>query len=189
MNVLLVKAGQSYAQTAIIGASGVDLTKNCRTLSPIDMLLSLDFLQFQSELRLKVDAGQKRVFDPIRKKNLVLTPEELLRQLALQYLLKGKAYPSSRIRTEMGIQVNGMPRRCDILVFDAQLKPWLLVECKSPKVTLSQAVLEQAARYILSLGVQYLCITNGLQTCCCALDSEAGTFSFLDDFPAYPGLG
>lgn len=153
------------------------------------MLISLDFLQFQSELRLRVDADQKRVFDPIRKKHLVLTPEELLRQLALQYLLKGKSYPASRIRTEIGIQVNGMPRRCDILVFDAKLKPWLLVECKSPKVALSQAVLEQAARYNLSLGVPFLCITNGLQTCCCTLNTEAGTFGFLEDFPAYPGLG
>ena len=188
MNVLLVKARQSYAQTAINGAGGGYLTKNCRTLLPVVMLISLDFLQFQSELRLRVDAGQKKVFDPIRKKNLVLTPEELLRQLTLQYLLKGKTYPPSRIRTEVGIQVNGMPRRCDILVYDRQLKPWLLVECKSPKVALSQAVLEQAARYNLSLGVPYLCITNGLHTCCCELDRVAGTFLFLDDFPAYPGF-
>jgi hypothetical protein len=78
-----------------------------------------------------------------------------------------------------------MPRRCDILVFDAQLKPWLLVECKSPKVPLAQAVMEQAARYNLSLGVPYLCITNGVQTACSRLEPEKSAFQFLTDFPEY----
>jgi Type I restriction enzyme R protein N terminus (HSDR_N) len=147
------------------------------------MLLSLDYLQFQSALRIKTTLGKQQVYDPVRKKYVALTPEELLRQLTLQYLLQYKEYPINRIRSEIGIQINGMPRRCDIVVFDQAIKPWLLVECKSPKVILNQSVMEQAARYNLSLSVPYMAITNGLHTYSCALDYTANSFLFLEDFP------
>lgn len=149
------------------------------------MFLSLDYLQYQSALRIKTDKEQKMVYDPIRKKFVALTPEELLRQLTLQYLLQAKGYPANRIRSEIGIKVNGMARRCDIVVFDKAINPWLLVECKSPKVPLTQSVMEQAARYNLTLGVPYLCITNGLHTSCCALDHSTGEVVFLEDFPSF----
>ena len=125
------------------------------------------------------------VYDPIRKKFVALTPEELLRQLTLQYLLQAKGYPANRIRSEIGIKVNGMARRCDIVVFDKAVNPWLLVECKSPKIPLTQSVMEQAARYNLTLGVPYLCITNGLHTSCCSLDHSTGEVVFLEDFPEF----
>ena len=147
------------------------------------MLLSLDFLQYQSALRFKNIEGKQQVHDPVRKKYVALTPEELLRQLTLQYLLQHKQYPMHRMRSEIGIQVNGMQRRCDIVVFDQAVRPWLLVECKSPKVIIDQRVMEQAARYNLTLGVPFLAITNGLHTYCCALDHEAGTYQFLENFP------
>jgi Type I restriction enzyme R protein N terminus (HSDR_N) len=150
------------------------------------MLLELDYLSLQSHLRITRNAaGDAWVFDPIRKKNVVLLPEEWLRQLVLRYLLDVKNYPATRIRSEVGITVNGMPRRCDIVVFDAALQPWLIVECKSPKVPLTQKVMEQAARYNLQLRVPYLAITNGLATCCCALDHETAQFDFLPDFPDF----
>jgi Type I restriction enzyme R protein N terminus (HSDR_N) len=150
-------------------------------------MLQLDFLQFQSAIQLRQGTGAHEVFDPIRRKWLVLTPEEMLRQLVLQYLLLEKQYPPHRIRTEIGIQVNGMARRCDIVVFDTAVKPWLLVECKSPKVPLQQAALDQAARYNLTLGVPFLSVTNGLETACFALpNQELETIQFLNDFPEFP---
>lgn len=126
------------------------------------------------------------IHDPIRRKAIVLTPEELLRQLVLRYLLEVKRYPANRIRVEIGIAVNGLKKRCDIVVFDVDIKPWLLVECKSPKVALAQTTFEQAARYNLQLQAPFLAITNGLSTFCCALDLPQKSFAYLADFPDWP---
>jgi hypothetical protein len=147
------------------------------------MLLNLDFLQFQPFLSLSKVEEVTYVFDPIRRKKYVLTPEELLRQLVLMYLLDVKKYPSKRIRVEMGITVNGRRKRCDILVFDQNLQPWLLIECKSPKITLTQATFEQAAVYNMKLQVPFLAITNGMCTYACSIDYETKEFGFLEGFP------
>lgn len=149
------------------------------------MLIELDLLQYQSRLRLVKSGEQALVFDPIRKKEVALTPEELLRQLVLFYLLEEKKYPANRIRSEVGIQVNGRSFRCDVVVFDAELKPWLLIECKSPKVALNQTVFEQAARYNLRLRAPFLVVTNGLSTFCAALDFELERFDYLIALPDY----
>ena len=115
----------------------------------------------------------------------MLTPEEMLRQLVLLYLLEVKKYPSNRIRVEIGLLLNERPKRCDLVVFDAGLNPWLVVECKSPKVPLTQATFEQAARYNLQFRAPFLAVTNGLATFSCALDFEQPGFSFLEDFPEW----
>jgi hypothetical protein len=150
------------------------------------LLLEIDFLQFQPKLRLAQSGETTFVYDPIRKKEVVLTPEELLRQLVLLYLLEEKKCPAHRIRSEIGIEVNGLKRRCDIVIFDADIKPWLLVECKSPKVRLTQSTFEQVARYNLRLRAPFLVATNGLATYCCALDFEHSSFEYL---PALPDFG
>lgn len=149
------------------------------------MQLQLDFLKFKPGLRISKTAEGKVVFDPIRRKRVALTPEEVLRQLVLLYLLEAKAYPANRIRSEIGLTLNGMPKRCDIAVFDAALQPWLLVECKSPKVVLNQAAFEQVARYNLQFRAPYLAVTNGLVTYSAALDFEAESVVFLPDLPEY----
>ena len=147
------------------------------------MQLELDFLKYQSKLRITRSEENTFVFDPIRKKEVVMTPEELLRQLVLQFLIEEKKYPLNRIRSEYGIEVNGLKKRCDIVVFDKNLKPWLLIECKSPKVKLSLSTFEQAARYNLKLKAPYLAITNGLGTMCARLDFEKEGFEYLPGFP------
>lgn len=149
------------------------------------MLLQFDFLQFQTKLRLSKARGKNYVFDPIRRKDIVLTPEELLRQLVLQYLLEVKNYPAHRVRIEVGIRLNGLLKRCDIVVYDTEVRPWLLIECKSPKVPLTQATFEQAARYNLQIKAPFLAVTNGLATFCCALDFEAQGFEYLNDLPDF----
>jgi len=147
------------------------------------LLLELDFLQFQTQLRLSRSEEATFVFDPIRRKEVVLGPEELLRQLVLLYLLETKKYPANRIRIEVGFKLNGLRKRYDLVVFDTDLKPWLLIEFKSPKVPLTQGTFEQAARYNLQLQAPFLAITNGLSTFCCALDFENKSFSYLADLP------
>ena len=147
------------------------------------MLLQLDFLQFRPQLRLTRSGDKSFVFDPIRRKEVALIPEELLRQLVLLYLLEVKKYPANRIRVEAGFTLNGLQKRSDIIVFDSAVKPWLLVECKSPKVPLTQATFEQAARYNLQWQAPFLAVTNGLSTFCCALDFERQEVEYLKDLP------
>ena len=147
------------------------------------MLLELDFLQFQPQLRLSRSAEVTFVFDPVRRKEVLLGPEELLRQLVLLYLLEVKKYPANRIRVEVGFELNGLRKRCDLVVFDADLKPWLLLELKSPKVPLTRRTFEQLARYNLQMQAPFLAITNGMSTFCCALDFEQKSFSYLTDLP------
>lgn len=152
------------------------------------MLLQLDFLQFQPKLRLTSSGGKSFVFDPIRRKDIILTPEELLRQLVVLYLLEDCRYPANRIRVEVGFTLNGQQRRCDIIVFDEAIKPWLLIECKSPKVPLTQSTFEQAARYNMQWQAPYLAVTNGLSTFCCVLDFENQDFAYLPKFPDFSPL-
>jgi len=147
------------------------------------VLLQLDFLQFRPQLRLTRSGDKSFVFDPIRRKEVALIPEELLRQLVLLYLLEVKKYPANRIRVEAGFTLNGLQKRSDIIVFDSAVKPWLLVECKSPKVPLTQATFEQAARYNLQWQAPFLAVTNGLSTFCCALDFEHQGVEYLKDLP------
>jgi hypothetical protein len=149
------------------------------------VLLQLDFLQFQPKLRLSKSGEKTFVFDPVRRKDVALIPEELLRQLVLLYLLEIKNYPANRIRIEAGFTLNSLQKRSDIIVFDADVKPWLLVECKSPKIPLTQATFEQAARYNLQWRAPFLAVTNGLATFCCALDFEGQGFEYLGDLPDF----
>ncbi len=149
------------------------------------MLLQLDFLQFQPKLRLSKSGEKTFVFDPVRRKDVALIPEELLRQLVLLYLLEIKNYPANRIRVEAGFTLNGLQKRCDLIVFDADVKPWLFVECKSPKVPLTQTTFEQAARYNLQWQAPFLAVTNGLATFCCALNFEKQAFEYLNDLPDF----
>jgi hypothetical protein len=147
------------------------------------MFLQLDFLQYQANLQITVKENAKRIFDPVRRKHLVLTPEELLRQLVLQDLMQRKGISRSRIKVEHGLNFNGRIHRCDILVFDQEARPNLLIECKSPKVPLTQKTFEQSARYNMVLQVPFMAITNGISSVCCEIDYLSGAITYLSDFP------
>ncbi len=148
-------------------------------------MIEIDFTAFQKDLRLTRQADSTLVFDPIRRRNIVLQPEELVRQLVLQYLLQKKGYKLSQIRVEFGLKVNELQKRCDILIFNVKnnLLPFLLVECKSIHVPVDQAVFEQIARYNIPLRVPYLVVTNGLVTFAAHIDFELQSFNFLDFIP------
>lgn len=149
------------------------------------MLLKIDFLKFQNRLKFVRVGERTLVFDPIRKKEIVATPEEILRQMILHFLLEEKNCPAGLIRVEKGVKMNGMTKRADILIHDKNGEPWLLVECKSPKVAVNQDVFDQTARYNLALKVPFLAVTNGVITYCCSMDYVENSWQFLDDWPGF----
>lgn len=115
----------------------------------------------EPDFRIKNEGGKDLIFDPLRKKWLVLTPEEWVRQNFVQYLIQIKTYPSSLIALEKEIQLGELKKRFDILVYDSNHKPWMMIECKAAEIKLDDDVLQQALRYNISVPVKYIVITNG----------------------------
>jgi hypothetical protein len=129
-----------------------------------------------------------RVFDPVRRLWVALTPEEWVRQHLLNYLVRELECPASLIAVERSLEVNRLVKRADAVVHDLKGVPVLLVECKAPSVPLDQRAFEQAARYNTVFKVPYLLVTNGLVHFCCRIGLSEGTIEFLPAVPAYPVL-
>jgi len=125
------------------------------------------------------------IFDELRKKQLLLTPEEWVRQHVVQYLMIQKKYPKNFIKLEGGLKLNQLQKRTDILVFDQFGKADILVECKATHVKIDQKVFDQAARYNMIHRVNYLLVSNGLNHYCCQLDYENESYTFLEELPVY----
>lgn len=125
-------------------------------------------------LKIRENGAQQEVFDPVRQKWVVLTPEERVRQIFILYLLNVKGFPLSHLSVEHAVTVNGMTQRYDLVVFDDALQPYMVVECKAPHVKLTQKVAEQAARYNSVLKAPLLCVTNGLEKKVFEIDFENG---------------
>ncbi|MFL5765494.1 MAG: type I restriction enzyme HsdR N-terminal domain-containing protein [Bacteroidia bacterium] len=137
------------------------------------------------EFKFKQVSELVQIFDAFRKKYVVLTPEEWVRQNFLQYLVNEKAFPASLIAVEIGLKYNQLKKRADILVYDKQGKPFLMVECKAPEVAISQDTFDQVARYNMAFRVKYLVVTNGLNHFCCAMDYDTGSYQYLETIPAF----
>ncbi len=133
--------------------------------------------------KLKKQDGKKLIFDPIRKKYYVLTPEEWVRQHTLQYLILEKKHSVSLIAVEKELQINHTKRRFDIVVFNREMTPEILVECKAPTIRISQKTFDQANQYNWLLKAPYLFLTNGLKHYICQIDFEANQFKFLKELP------
>jgi hypothetical protein len=129
--------------------------------------------------------GTLYIFDKLRKKKLLLTPEEWVRQHFVQFLIVNKKYPSSLIKLEGSLKINQQPSRTDIVVYNTLGLPVILVECKAATVKLNQKVFDQAARYNTLHQVQYLVISNGLQHYYCQLNYQNNTYLFLQELPTY----
>jgi hypothetical protein len=112
----------------------------------------------------KVEGGKEYIFDAIRKTWLLLTEEEWVRQNFVAYLINELHYPASLIALEKMLLLNDLKKRFDVLVYNAQHQPWMMVECKAPSVPLSENVLQQVLRYTISIPVTYIIITNGDKT-------------------------
>ena len=118
----------------------------------------------QPEFRIKKEQEQEFIFDALRKRWLLLTGEEWVRQNFIQYLTRIMDYPSSLIAMEKEIRLGDLKKRFDILVYDRNHAPWMMVECKASSVTLNESVLEQVLRYNISVPVEFIVISNGSST-------------------------
>ena len=135
--------------------------------------------------RLKNSENNTHIFDVIRKKFVVLQPEEWVRQHCIQYLLQEKNYPISLINVEKVVLINGLKKRYDIVVFSPDGSITLVVECKAPKVNISQSSFDQIARYNLTLKALHLMVTNGLNHYFCTMNHDLGNYEFLETLPNY----
>lgn len=128
--------------------------------------------------------SRREVFDPVRRRWVALTPEEWVRQYTIHRLHRDFGYPLEVIQVEGAITLNGLTRRCDLVVYrDGQ--PWMIVECKKNDIPLTQKVCDQACRYNTVLRVPYLLLTNGKQQVAVRVDFENNTLRQLPNLPSW----
>jgi hypothetical protein len=150
----------------------------------MDLLLPLNLPPYPFKI---TDAnGQLTLFDVIRKRDIIITPEEWVRQHFVQYLINQKKYPKSLIKLEGGHKLHGMAKRTDIVVYNPAGEKILLVECKAPSITIDQKTFDQVARYNMVHKVKLLAVTNGLQHYYCRIDFDKQDYKFIEDMPLYP---
>ena len=137
------------------------------------------------KFRIKSNENKLVIFDIIRKKYVVLTPEEWVRQHIVHYLIEEKKYPISLIAIEKKLTINGLTKRTDILVFNNKGLHEIIVECKAPKVKINQSSFDQIARYNLKLNANYLIVSNGLDHFFCSMDVKNECYVFLENIPTY----
>lgn len=128
------------------------------------------------------------IFDELRKKELVLTPEEWVRQHFVQFLIVQKKYPKTLIKLEGGLKLNKLQKRTDILIFDKNGQAAVLVECKATSIKITQDVFDQAARYNMIHKVRYLVVSNGLEHFYCQINYENNSYQFLEELPNYQDI-
>lgn len=146
-------------------------------------MIDIDLQRFKDLLKVTKRDGTTFIFDPIRKKDIVLLPEELVRQLLLRYLLEDRKYSKNLIKVEKAININNQMKRFDLVIYDNNAKPKILVECKRPEEKINQNVFNQISTYNLALQADYMVVTNGVSTYCCRMDYENNTYDFLDSLP------
>ncbi|MDJ0646521.1 MAG: type I restriction enzyme HsdR N-terminal domain-containing protein [Flavobacteriaceae bacterium] len=144
---------------------------------------ALHFPEYQ--FRFKSNENKTYIFDILRKKYVVLSPEEWVRQHVVCYLLEEKKYPKSMIAVEKQFTINRLKKRFDILVYNSQGNPLLIVECKAPSVKITQEIFDQIAQYNMQLNAELLMVSNGLDHYFCNLDHKNQRYNFLKDLPPY----
>jgi hypothetical protein len=143
-------------------------------------------LNFSSySFRFKNSENKVSIFDAIRKKFIILTPEEWVRQHVVQFLMTEKKIPKSLINVEKVLKVNDLRKRYDIVVYNPDGSIHILIECKAPEVAISQSTFDQIAQYNMTLQSNYLMVTNGLNHYFCQMDYENEKYQFLTELPYY----
>ncbi|TDE05542.1 type I restriction enzyme HsdR N-terminal domain-containing protein [Flavobacterium hiemivividum] len=143
----------------------------------------LDFSSYT--FRFKNSENKVSIFDEIRKKFIILTPEEWVRQHVVRFLLEEKKYPKSLINVEKVLKVNGLRKRYDVVVFKNDGSIDVLIECKAPEIKIAQATFDQIARYNMTMKAEYLMVTNGMNHYFCQMDFENEKYQFLSELPEY----
>ena len=150
-------------------------------------LAHIDLLSLQPHLKHTKDAnGIAVVFDQVRRKNVRATPEEIVRQLWIIYFIEKLNLNPKLISVERALEVHGMKRRFDLVIFDKSTKPILLAEFKAPSILLNQMVFDQIAQYNMQMQVPLALVSNGSSHYCFRIDDERRGFEFLDEIPIFP---
>jgi hypothetical protein len=149
-------------------------------------MIKLNFPDYQYSIKSK--ENKSYIFDPIRKKWLVLNPEEWVRQNCVQFLINEKKFPIGLLQVEKKIEVFNTVKRYDLVVFNTEKKISLLVECKSPSVKITQEAFDQIARYNTVIQSEYLMLTNGLDHFYYQMDFKEKKYIYLTDLPTYNSL-
>ena len=136
-------------------------------------------------LKIKLVEGTTQVFDIVRKKYFVLTPEEWVRQHFIHFLNIEKKYPLGLMRVEKIIKYNNLRTRADIVLYNTDGKPNMIVECKAPNVKITQDSFNQIAKYNFQLRSEFLVVTNGLQHFCCKMEYKRNEIRFVEDIPSF----
>lgn len=134
------------------------------------------------EYKVKDANGKVWIFDGIRKKYVVLTPEEWVRQHFVQYLINHLKYPKMLLKIEAGLIYNQLAKRSDIVVYNRSGKPWMVIECKAPEIALNENTAQQVSVYNNTLKASYVVITNGMRHLCFEISSEIKS---LKELPAF----
>ncbi len=142
----------------------------------------------QYSFRIKERGGKRYIFDAMRQKWVVLTPEEWVRQNFIRFLITEKNYPSALISIEHPIRMNRLNFRSDAVIYTKSGEPLVIIECKAPEVKISQAAFDQIVRYNFDLKVKYLMVTNGINHYCCMIDQDMIGYKFLAEIPDYNEL-
>ncbi len=144
---------------------------------------NLNFPSF--EFKIRTINYRQEIYDPVRHKYVVLTPEEWVRQHLILYLSLIKKFPLSVMGVEKQLMLNKQPKRFDLVVFSRNGSPYLLVECKAPGVEITEKAFDQAARYNMLLKAEYFFITNGLDHYTCRIDYENKQYVFIEEIPQF----
>lgn len=132
--------------------------------------------------------GKTMIFDLLRQRYVALTPEEWVRQSFVSYLVMHKGYPAALMANEVLVQLNGMRKRADTVLYRRDLSARMIIEYKQPDVKITQSVFDQITRYNMVLHVDWLIVTNGINHYCCYMDYEHGNYHFVAEIPAYDSL-
>lgn len=144
-------------------------------------MIKIEYPPYQPKI--KKEAGKEFIFDEFRKRWIMLTPEEWVRQNFLQYLTRVKNYPAALIAVEKEINLGELNKRFDIVVYNKDAKPWMIIECKKMNMPLDKKVLDQVLRYNISLQTPYLVITNG--SYCLAVKADKNSMTAIESLPDY----
>ena len=146
-------------------------------------MLQLNLPQYS--FRIKKQNEKLVIFDSQRKRYVALTPEEWVRQNFIRFLIEEKGYPAAYLAIEKQLNMNGMKKRCDAILYNEHAQPFLIIELKAPNVSISQATFDQVAVYNAKLKVDFFIISNGIEHFCCKVNLETARYEFFSEIPDF----
>lgn len=153
-----------------------------------DYDLDLGLLSYSDRLKIRSEGNERYIFDIIRKRYLAFQPEEFVRQLFIHWLLEDRKIPRNLIQLEKKIDINGLYRRFDLIVYDRQIHPLILIECKAPEIKITQDAFDQIAAYQTIIQAPYLIVTHGISSYIAEMSEGVEGYHFLNTVPTWSDI-